>query len=158
MLELITALEKSNRDLVEFNGLAIKEIDNPSEAVQLNAVSKTSEAIMLIKNPSEAVNLISVAGNGYNIVFIENPSMAVILKAIVNFPHIVFDQELAEKITPEVLNAIHLSLANQVEIIKSLSEVENERVTMLTAVLSKLIGHKNTPVEVVELPYDLGSN
>jgi len=54
----------------------------PSEQVQLAAVKRSIQAIEYIKNPSEAVQLEAVKEDGYAIDYIKNPSEAVQLEAI----------------------------------------------------------------------------
>ena len=64
-----------NCDVIDF-------IDNPSEAVQLEAVKKSGYAIYSIKNPSEKVQLEAVKQNGIAIQHIKNQSEAVQLEAV----------------------------------------------------------------------------
>ena len=60
----------------------IRHIENPSEAVQLEAVCHNGCAIRYIKNPSEAVQLAAVRRSSTAIHHIENPSEAVQLAAV----------------------------------------------------------------------------
>jgi hypothetical protein len=62
---------------VQRYGLAIRDIKNPSEAVQMAAVQQVGWAIEYIDNPSEAVQMAAVQQNGHAIQFIKNPSEAV---------------------------------------------------------------------------------
>ena len=63
------------------NSYAIQYIKNPSEAVKIAAVKKNGCAIYWIKNPTEAVQLAAVTENSYAIRCIENPSEAVRIAA-----------------------------------------------------------------------------
>lgn len=56
------------------NGHIIKFFRNPSETVQIAAVSRTPSAIQFIENPSEAVQTLAVGLNPQNFRHIENPS------------------------------------------------------------------------------------
>jgi hypothetical protein len=60
----------------------IKNIQNPSEAVQLAAVKQHSRAIYFIENPSEAVQMEAVSKDPGSIAFIKRPSEAVQMKAV----------------------------------------------------------------------------
>lgn len=61
---------------------AILYIDNPSEKVQLAAVTNNGNAIEYIENPSEEMKLAAVAENSLTIRHIDNPSEAVQLAAV----------------------------------------------------------------------------
>ena len=64
------------------NPYEIKNIENPSEEVKLEAVKQNGWTIQFIKNPTEEMKLIGVRDNGYNIKHIENPSEEVKLEAV----------------------------------------------------------------------------
>jgi hypothetical protein len=130
-------------------------IKNPSEPVQLNAITQNGYAIEDIESPSESVQLIAVAYDGEIIRLIKYPTLSVTWGALVSKPSIVFDPEFAVKFKPAILNTIHPGLASQIELIKFRSEDENERVAMLTVVLSVLAGSISTVVDNVELPLGL---
>jgi len=74
--------EKEQIRLVKYDPDNIKEIENPSEAVQLAAVKRNGYAIRHIENPSEKVQLAAVQQNGNALRFIKNPSEAVQLQAV----------------------------------------------------------------------------
>ena len=57
-------------------------VDNPSEDVQLKAVTHDTKALDFIKNPSEAVQLAAVKESGWSISSIQNPSETVQLAAV----------------------------------------------------------------------------
>jgi hypothetical protein len=63
------------------NPFSIKNIDNPSEKLQLTAVNRRGNAIKYIKDPSEQVQLAAVKQNGEAIKYIDNPSEQVKLAA-----------------------------------------------------------------------------
>ena len=67
---------------VKNNAYNIQYIKNPSEQVQLEAVSVTNDIIKLIENPTEQVKNISVKRNSYNIRFIKNPSEKLQIDAV----------------------------------------------------------------------------
>ena len=74
--------EKMQLAAVTENSYAIQYIKNPSEAVQLAAVTQSGHVIQWIKNPSEAVQLAAVTENGNAIQCIENPSEKMQLAAV----------------------------------------------------------------------------
>lgn len=73
-------MKKEKKHLWEVmkNGCAIRFIKNPSEAVQLKAVTTTFYAIRYIQQPSEAVQLAAVRSNKLAIFYIQNPCEAAI--------------------------------------------------------------------------------
>ena len=74
--------EKELIEKVKDNPEYIKEIENPSEAVQLAAVTLDGYVIKHIKNPSEAVQLAALEYEEMTLMYVENPTMNVQLKAI----------------------------------------------------------------------------
>jgi hypothetical protein len=66
---------------VRQDGWAIRFINDPSEAVQLEAVRQNGYAIKYIKDPSETVKLEAVSRDGWAIRFIKDPSERVQLEA-----------------------------------------------------------------------------
>jgi hypothetical protein len=74
--------EKENIRLVTLNPMNIKDIINPSVAVQLEAARRNGYVIRYIKDPSEEVQLEAVRRDGYAIEFIKDPSEAVQLEAV----------------------------------------------------------------------------
>lgn len=60
--------------IVMKNGMAIRNIKNPSLEVQLAAVGDMGSAIQHIKNPSEEVQLAAINNNATAIYYIDNPS------------------------------------------------------------------------------------
>lgn len=74
--------ERKNIATVQQNGLAIKHIKNPGEAVQTAAVQQTGMAIRFIQNPSEAVQLAAVQQNARAIEFVKDPNEVVQLAAV----------------------------------------------------------------------------
>ena len=74
--------DKELIEKVKYDPEYIKRIKNPSEAVQLAAVSEDPYAIEYIKNPTESVQLAAASENAYVIQYIENPIEAVQLLAI----------------------------------------------------------------------------
>ncbi len=76
-----TKPEKQQITMVKRNGFNIKKITNPSEAVQIAAVTNNGNAIHTIINmgiiPKEAVQLAAVKQNPHMIRSLENPSEAV---------------------------------------------------------------------------------
>ena len=64
------------------NGYSIQFIENPSEQVQLAAVQQSGYAISYIKNPSEEVQLAAVQQNAYAIYYVQNPTEQVQLAAV----------------------------------------------------------------------------
>jgi hypothetical protein len=76
--------EREKIDMVAYDGFKIRYIDNPSEAVQLAAVSQIgyANAIGSINKPTEKVQLVAVNQHGSSILFIDNPSEAVQLAAV----------------------------------------------------------------------------
>jgi len=67
---------------VQQDGWSIRYLKNPSEAVQLAAVQENGWAIKCLKNPSEAVQLAAVQQDGWAIGYLKNPSEAVQLAAV----------------------------------------------------------------------------
>ena len=67
---------------VNQDGLMIRHIKKPTEAVQIAAVKNSDEAIQYIDNPSEAVKMAAVGSHGSAIQYINNPSEAVQWAAI----------------------------------------------------------------------------
>ena len=67
---------------VKQNGKAIRFIKNPSEEAQIAAVKQDGRTIEYIKNPSEAVKMAAVQENGYVIQYINNPSEEVKMAAV----------------------------------------------------------------------------
>jgi hypothetical protein len=61
---------------IQYYGLGIRFIENPSEAVQLAAVKQDVCSIKYIENPTEPVQLAAVKQDCYCIMFIKNPSEA----------------------------------------------------------------------------------
>jgi hypothetical protein len=131
------------------NGYAIQYIKNPSEAVQLNATLNMGNAIRHIENPSEAVLVNAVKASPSALMYIKRPSIKVLLIAIKSFPSIVFCNDYSKKITPAILELLHPGLANQVQIIKNLSDDEADRVSMFTALLTW------APHNRIDLPTEL---
>ena len=66
---------------VKLNGNTIQYINNPSEEIQLIAVRQDGWAIQYINNPSEELQLIAVKQNGWVIQYINNPSEELQLEA-----------------------------------------------------------------------------
>jgi hypothetical protein len=137
-------------------GYAIKYIETPSDAVQHNAISQTLYSIQYIKNPCPTAQILAVGQNGRALIHIKNPTLNAILKAIEISPFIIFDDRFFQKITPQILDVLHLGLANQVELIKSLSDNVDDRVNMLTSVLPMFPVIHNTHLDPIDLPDDLG--
>jgi hypothetical protein len=138
------------------NGWAIQYIKNPSEAIQLNATSQSGYAIKYIVSPSENVKLnATVKNNGRALILIDDPTLAVVVEAIKTSPRIVFDDDLAGKITPSILNEIQQGLAVQIELIKSLFEDDYERVAMLNLTLPMLTARSINLIDSMDLPTDL---
>ena len=69
-------------DLIRNHPSEIRNIENPSERLQLIAVRKDGYKIIFIKNPTEKVQLEAVRENGYAIRYIKNPSEQVQLEAV----------------------------------------------------------------------------
>jgi hypothetical protein len=78
---LVVTKDKAMQSIIK-NPMSIKDISNPSKALQLAAVKQKGHVIQFIKNPSEAVQLAAVKQNGLAIQFIKNPSEAVQLSAV----------------------------------------------------------------------------
>ena len=74
--------EKVQLAAVSQDGYAIQFIENPSEKVQLAAINQNENALNYIKNPSEQVQLTSVNQNGKTLYYIKNPSEKVQLAAV----------------------------------------------------------------------------
>ncbi len=68
--------------LLQNGKISLRDIDNPSEAIQMAAVKQDGMAIEYIDNPSEAVQMAAVQQNGYAIQYIKNPSEAVQMAAV----------------------------------------------------------------------------
>jgi hypothetical protein len=81
--KLIKLLKISDFVLVNFRINNIQFIDNPSEDIQLKAVTTDPFTIRHINNPTEAVQLIAVKNDGMLIEHINNPSEQV-KKAAIN--------------------------------------------------------------------------
>ncbi len=79
--------EKKQLELVHKDPLNIKHISNPSEKVQLKAVSRDGDSILFIyeKNiePSEQVKLTAVKQNGVSIRHIKKPSRMLKMYAVI---------------------------------------------------------------------------
>jgi hypothetical protein len=69
---------------VRRNGLGIRNINNPSEVVQLAAISEESGAILFIAAPSEAAQLVAVIDNIWVFSGILNPTAVVTKLALTN--------------------------------------------------------------------------
>jgi protein tyrosine phosphatase (PTP) superfamily phosphohydrolase (DUF442 family) len=74
--------EEAQLEAVKQDGLTIRYIHNPSEAIKLVAVKQYGNAIRFIHNPSEEVQLEAVKQNGLTIQYIEDPSEEVQLEAV----------------------------------------------------------------------------
>ncbi len=74
--------ERHNILSVNHDGNNIREIDNPSEAVQMAAVKQNPYAIQYINNPTEKVQLYVVGKNGMYITMIEQPLNDVVMRAL----------------------------------------------------------------------------
>jgi hypothetical protein len=85
--KLIKVIKINPMDLVNYKSMNIMFIDNPSEEVQLNAVTTTPFTIKYIQNPSEQVQLAAVKQNGLTIADIDNPSEEVQQAAIKQNPN-----------------------------------------------------------------------
>ena len=73
--------EKSRLKKVTKNGLAIKNIKDPSEDVKLAAVKQNGTAIQYIKNPSEKIQLAAIIQTPEAILYIKNPTKKVYIKS-----------------------------------------------------------------------------
>jgi hypothetical protein len=69
-------------DAIKEKWTLIKNMDNPSEAVQLAAISQFGHAITYIRHPSEEMKIAAVKQNSWNIRHIKNPSEEVQLAAV----------------------------------------------------------------------------
>ncbi|MDC4426973.1 hypothetical protein NQ663_20880, partial [Acinetobacter baumannii] len=70
------------KEAVETKGWAIQFVENPSEEIQVLAVTKDYDAIKYRKNPSEEVQLAAINNYWGAIRYIENPSLEVRKKAV----------------------------------------------------------------------------
>ena len=75
------------KNIVENN--LLQYIENPSEEVQLAAVSQDGWAIQYIKNPSEEVQLAAVNQNGDAIQYIKNLSEEVQLASSLTIANLI---------------------------------------------------------------------
>jgi hypothetical protein len=84
MIDWNIRTEDQQLDMVNNVVGGIRSIDNPSEAVQLAAVTRNGFSLEYIKNkhPSELVQLAAVKNYGFAIQWILNPSEAVQLAAV----------------------------------------------------------------------------
>jgi hypothetical protein len=107
---------------VSQNGLAIRDIDNPSEAVQLAAVSQNGYVIGYIYNPSEAVQLVAVSKTyGLVIEYIDNPSEAVQLAAVTEYSRAILHIDNPSEVAKERV----LSLAiDDIELYNTISQLD----------------------------------
>ena len=64
------------------NGNSIGFLKNPSEAVQVAAMNENIYAIQYIKNPKEFLQLLAVNHDGFCIQYIKNPSEQIQLEAV----------------------------------------------------------------------------
>jgi hypothetical protein len=77
--DIFSAWPESEKMLdVKKNADLIKYIDNPSEAVQLEAIQNDAHSIQFIENPSEVVQLKSVQLDQSAIKYIKNPAKSVL--------------------------------------------------------------------------------
>jgi len=76
--------DKTDIALVKKDGLAIKNIIDPSEEIQLAAVKQDGMALEFINNPSEKVMRAAVSNDPYAMEFIQTPSKAIQIAAIKN--------------------------------------------------------------------------
>ena len=67
---------------VKHEGLAIRYVQNPSDALQMIAVKQNGKAIRFIKNPSEEAQIAAVKQDGWAIQYINNPSEAMQMTAV----------------------------------------------------------------------------
>jgi hypothetical protein len=137
------------------NGYCIRYIKNPSESVQLNAIANNLYAISLIKSPTEAVQLNAMLNDVRVLKLLSTPAISVVLKAIRTSPKILFDSSFSQQLTPIMLEKIHTGLANQVSMIKSLSNDESERVAMLSEMLQILAEPSSVQIATLDLPFDI---
>lgn len=82
--------ERVQIEAVSYNGYAIANIANPSEAVQLAAVERNGDAIQYIENPSDAVRMAAVA-NGASLSNIKDPTDEMKLAAVQKWPSSIRD-------------------------------------------------------------------
>jgi glutaredoxin 2 len=70
MSELLSELEKLNRELIRSDSYSIQNIENPSEDIQLFATSRNGFSIQYIENPSEVVQLNATSEDGLSLKYI----------------------------------------------------------------------------------------
>jgi archaellum component FlaD/FlaE len=78
---IISLTDKQEQEVYD-NPESIKNIDNPSEKLQLIAIKQNVNAIKHIDNPTEKVQLAAIKQNGNAIKHIDNPTEKVQLEAI----------------------------------------------------------------------------
>lgn len=72
----------TNLEIVQENGLKLKDIKNKSLFLCIAAVKQNPEAIKYVKKQNETLNLLAVKSNGLVIADIKNPSLQVCKVAI----------------------------------------------------------------------------
>lgn len=140
--------------------LEIRNIKNPSEAVQLAAVQRSGEVIKYVVNPTEAVKLAAVKEFGYAIKYINDPSEQVQLEAVKNWPFAIAEID-ANIVAPKVKRYI---LMNMLDTIKSGNVLRVERLNNILRQkgynwpeLDTLERHSTGKNPVVENKLDLAS-
>jgi len=68
--------------IMSYGGSFIKNIQNPSENVQLTAVSRYGYAIQFINNPSVQCQMAAVNKDPWSIQFIQNPHKDVLITSL----------------------------------------------------------------------------
>ena len=82
--QVFDALDGDIESIIALDGLAIKNIENPSDALKILAVKNNGNALEFIENPTEEMKLIAVKNSGYALKFITSPSEEMMLLAIEN--------------------------------------------------------------------------
>jgi hypothetical protein len=132
-------------NMIKHDSNSIQFIDNPSEKLQLVAVSQNGYSIQFIENPSETVKLAAVQQSGYAIKFIENPSEAIQLAAV-------RQNGYAIKLIKNPSEAVQLAAARQN--IGSIQYIANPSEKVQLAAVSQngySIKHINNPSKAVQL-------
>jgi hypothetical protein len=146
-------------EAVKQNGMAIKYIKNPSEALQLEAVKSGTiyddneyrdyiHPILFIENPSEAVKLEAVKNDERVIKFIKSPSNDVIAQHLLYHPYSDFTPPEIKNNAVEILNAHQAGLGDVYMLGKNMGYSSEE----LTDQMLKFIENSRSEkkVEVVD--------
>jgi len=97
--------EKTQIRMVKNGVTGIGYIRNPSETVQIAAVSVIPQALEYIKKPTDKVKLLAVTLDPHVIQFIKRPSAEILIAALNADPNIIWHSSLKLRFNNQIINA-----------------------------------------------------